>query len=406
MATPEPNNQRSLSVPDMDGLQQTMVLDEAYDDGMDELKSNAEQAVQRLLDIDPNDIEERRDGIAAVEQMAVGLQKKAARRSMMLKQSIHVLAKTGDDGGPVAGSLIELRTKVEELDPNRFDLSMNWFRRLIAMLPFVGTPVSNYFSRYQSADAVLGDIVLSLERGRDQLKRDIITLEDDQQQMYGLIEALKKVIAYGRWIDRTLTDRIDNELPDDDPKAGFLQEEIVFPLRQRIMDLQQQLNVSQQAVLTIEIINRNNKELIRGVSRALSVTVSALQVAITLSLALANQKIVLDKIEAVNQTTDSLIARTAENLKTQGVAIHKQAASTQLSMDTLKQSFADIQAALNDIAAFRRDALPQMARSILEMDEMAEAATEVIDKMDEGKQIQQEYGLEIFDTADQDEPGR
>jgi uncharacterized protein YaaN involved in tellurite resistance len=403
MATPEPNTQRSLSVPDMDGLRQVMALDEVGDDEDDALRSKAEQAVQRLLDIDPSDIEEKRSGIAAVEHMAVGLQKKAARRSMMLSQSIHGLAKSGDDGGPVAGSLIELRAKVEELDPNRVDFSMNWFRRLIATLPFVGTPVSNYFSRYQSADAVLGDIVLSLERGRDQLKRDVITLEDDQQQMAELIEALKKVIAYGRWIDQTLADRIDNELRDDDPKADFLREEIVFPLRQRIMDLQQQLNVSQQAVLTIEIIKRNNKELIRGVSRALSVTVSALQVAVTLSLALVNQKIVLDKIEAVNRTTDTLIARTAENLKTQGVAIHKQAASTQLSMDTLKQSFGDIRAALNDIAAFRRDALPQMARSILEMDEMAEAATEVIENIDEGKQLQQDYGLEIFDAAGQDD---
>ena len=402
MATPEPNDtQQSLSVPDIDGLRQIMALDEAGDD--DALRSQAEQAAQRLLDIDPEDIEARRSGIAAVEQMALGIQKKAARRSMMLKQSIYGLVKTGDDGGPVAGSLIELRAKVEELDPNRVDFSMNWVRRLFAVLPFVGTPVTNYFSRYQSADAVLSDIVLSLERGRDQLKRDVITLEDDQQQMVELIEVLKKVIAYGRWIDQTLSERIDNELPGDDPKAGFLQEEILFPLRQRIMDLQQQLNVSQQAVLTIEIIKRNDKELIRGVSRALSVTVSALQVAVTLSLALANQKIVLEKVEAVNRTTDSLIARTAENLKTQGVAIHKQAASTQLSMDTLKQSFADIQSALNDIAAFRRDALPQMARSILEMDEMAAAATEVIDKVDEGQQLRQEYGLEIFDAADQED---
>ena len=138
MATPELNTQRSLSVPDMDGLRQVMVLDEAGNDKDDELKSKAEQTVHRLLDIDPGDIDARRSGVAAVEQMAVGLQKKAARRSMMLKQSIHVLAKAGDDGGPVAGSLIELRAKVEELDPNRVDFSMNWLRRLIAMLPFAG----------------------------------------------------------------------------------------------------------------------------------------------------------------------------------------------------------------------------------------------------------------------------
>ena len=41
----------------------------------------------------------------------------------------------------------------------------------------------------------------------------------------------------------------------------------------------------------------------RGVDRSLDVTVNALQVAVTVALALANQKIVLDKVEAINKTT-------------------------------------------------------------------------------------------------------
>jgi uncharacterized protein YaaN involved in tellurite resistance len=273
---------------------------------------------------------------------------------------------------------------------------MNWFRRLIASLPFIGTPIEEYFSRYQSAETIISDIVSSLEKGRDQLKRDVITLNDDQQYMGDLAEKLKKAVTFSEMVDKGLSDKVDNELPSDDPKTIFIKEEILFPLRQRIMDLQQQLAVAQQAVLTIEIIKRNNKELIRGVSRALGVTVNALQIAITLSLALANQKIVLEKIEAVNKTTDDLIGRTAEKLKTQGVEIHKQASSAQLSMDVLKKAFDDIQIAYRDISTFRQKALPNMATTILEMDEFAAKAQATIEKMESSQEVEKYYGLDVI----------
>ena len=69
----------------------------------------------------------------------------------------------------------------------------------------------------------------------------------------------------------------------------------------------------------------------------------------------------LDKIEAINKTTSAMIAGTAERLKTQGTQIHEQASSTMLDMESLKQAFADIDAALDEISKYRREALPTMA---------------------------------------------
>jgi len=370
-------------------------LDARYQDENHELQQRAQASIDQLLRIDHNDIEEKRNSVAAVEALGAELQKMAARRSDMLKQSIHTLSKTGDDGGPVANSLIELRSKVEELDPNQFDFSTNWLRRALSALPFVGTPIKQYFAKYQSASTVIADIVASLEKGKDQLKRDNITLEDDQKYMQDLSQKLKKAIAFAELVDQGLTQKTDNELPSDDPKTVFIKEEILFPLRQRIMDLQQQLAVAQQAILTIEIIKRNNKELIRGVNRALGVTINALQIAVTLALALANQRIVLEKLEAVNQTTDNLIAQTAEKLKTQGVAIHKQASSAQLSMETLRKAFQDIEIAFNDISKFRQEALPKMAATIVEMDQFAAKAEQVINKLEAGQALEKHYGLDI-----------
>ena len=213
--------------------------------------------------------------------------------------------------------------------------------------------------------------------------------------MRELTHRLHKTIELGMLIDQKFSYALERDISEEDPRRRFIEDEIVFPLRQRIQDLQQQLAVNQQGVLAIEIIVRNNKELVKGVDRGINVTVNALNVAVTVALALANQKIVLDKIDAVNKTTNRLIAQTASQLRTQGAQIHKQASSTQLDMETLKKAFVDINAALDDISTFRKEALPQMAGSILEMDSLTKATEAAIQRMEEGTKVAPVVSLDV-----------
>lgn len=349
-----------------------------------DLGKKAESYIKMLMSHDF----ENQDKRIAVDQMGLKTQQLSAQRNKMLQQPINNLVKAGDDGGPVAKSLIDLKMQIEELDPARFDFSPGWFTRMLGWFPFIGAPLKKYFSRYESAQTVIDAIIKSLEMGRDQLKRDIITLGADQKGMEEMTTKLEKVIQLGQLIDQKLQYQLDREIAPEDPNHDFISEELVFPLRQRIMDLQQQLAVNQQGVLATEIIIRNNRELIRGVDRALNVTINALQVAITVALALANQKIVLKKIDAINKTTSNLIGHTAQQLRTQGADIHKQASQSMLDMETLEKAFSDINVALEDIARFRREALPQMANSILKMNTLTEEADKAISKIETGKQAQ------------------
>ena len=61
---------------------------------------------------------------------------------------------------------------------------------------------------------------------------------------------------------------------DEEKKIKFIKEEILFPLRQRLMDFQQLLVVNQQGIIAMEVIRKNNLELIRAVDRAETVTIS------------------------------------------------------------------------------------------------------------------------------------
>lgn len=359
------------------------------------IEAQADEVVGKLITVNPEDVAVKVDVRQALQTMGAALQRESAQRSQMLKQPIQKLYKDTEDGGPVGNALIDLKMQVEELDPGKFDFEAGWFTRTLGQLPMVGTPLKRYFSRFESASTVMDAIVRSLKDGRDQLNRDNVTLSNDQKSLAEINQRLEVAIKLGQSVDRKLSDLLAREVTPGDPKHEFIQSEWLFPLRQRIMDLQQQLVVNQQAILAIEMIIRNNVELMRGVDRAVNVTVSALQVAVTLALALANQKIVLQKVQAVNQTTDQLIAGTAERLRTQGAEIHKMAASTSLNIDTLKKAFADIRAAIDDVSKFRQEALPKMAQAIVELDQLSSDAGKTIDTMNAANRARDAFKSEM-----------
>ncbi|MEM9531906.1 MAG: toxic anion resistance protein [Pseudomonadota bacterium] len=352
-------------------------------DGDDpELEQQADALLKRLLAIDPAEAEVAESAKQAIESMGLSLQEAATKRSAMLKEPIRKLSARADDGGEVANALVDLKVKVEELDPGDVDLEPGWITRLLGMIPGVGTPLKRYFSRFESSRTVIDAIIRSLEDGKDTLSRDNITLQQDQKFMREVTRKLEKAAKLGQLLDHRISHALERELVSLPDKARFVQEELLFPLRQRIMDLQQQLAVNQQGIVTLEVIMRNNKELIRGVNRARHVTVNALQVAVTLALALANQKIVLDKVQAVNATTSDLIAGTAQRLRQQGAEIHKEAASTQIDMAALKSAFRDIHAALDDISRYRQATLPKMSDTIRELDQLTTEGEKKIRQME------------------------
>ncbi len=394
---PVPTATLNLSL-DVPSAQAALALPEP--EPTDELRSQAEAQVEQLLAIDPTNQDARDAARDAVDSMGRDLQQRSATRSRMLQAPLKEISHGTEDGGEVAKSLSDLRIEVEKLDPTGLDTEAGWFTRAIGKIPGVGTPLKRYFMRYESSQTQIDAIVHSLEKGRDQLKRDNVTLGEDQKQMRELTLALTDQIALAQELDAVVVDKLATEITPDDPRRQFVEEDILFALRQRTLDLQQQLAVNQQGVLAMEIIIRNNRELIRGVDRAIDVTISALQVAVTVALALAHQKIVLDKIEAINTTTSAMIAGTAERLKTQGTQIHQQASSTMLDMESLRAAFADIDTALDEISAYRREALPTMAGTILELDALTAESEAAIERMEQGRTASAE-----IDGSEIDGPG-
>jgi uncharacterized protein YaaN involved in tellurite resistance len=71
------------------------------------------------------------------------------------------------------------------------------------------------------------------------------------------------------------------------------------------------------------------------------------------------------------------------------------AAGTSINIETLKAAFADIKAAMDDVARFRQEALPKMAAAIVEMDKLSAEATKSIVNMENAKRVSATLNKEL-----------
>src|SRR5438874_6713435 len=132
----------------------------------------------------------------------------------------------------------------------------------------------------------------------------------------------------------------------------------------KTQDLATQLAVSAQGYLALELVRKNNLELVKGVDRATTTTVSALRTAVMTAQGLVNQKLVLDQIGALNETTADMIEGTSAMLRQQSAGVHEQAASATVSIEKLQAAFANIYATIDTIDASKLQALETMRQTI------------------------------------------
>jgi uncharacterized protein YaaN involved in tellurite resistance len=278
---------------------------------------------------------------------------------------------------------MDLQRELKDLDPSLIDFTKT------GILGKLFDPIRSYFAKYQKADSVIADIIVSLDKGNATLKNDNTTLEIEQQAMRDLTKKLMKEIQLGTLMDESIEKQIEAaKAGNEDPeKVKFVTEEVLFPLRQRFMDMQQMIVVNQQGVMATELVIRNNKELMRGVERAKNVTISALRISVMVAGALYNQKIVLKKIQMLNDLTNLFISSNAQMLKKQGAEIQKGSMEANISVETLKTAFADVMEALDSISTYKQEALPKMRDTINQFKELTAKSEEQIQQLEKGHKL-------------------
>ena len=262
----------------------------------------------------------------------------------------------------IGADLTELRRTVEKLDPKENGAGMTK-RKFLGIIP-MGNRINHYFDKYRSSQTHISAILNRLANGKDELLMDNAAIDTERAGLWKTMHKLEQMVHISKSLDKTLEDKA-NELDATDPaKAKAMRETALFYTRQRTTDLLTQMAVTVQGYLALDLVKKNNVELVKGVDRASTTTVAALRTAVTVAQAMTNQRLVLEQVSALNATTASMIDTTGELLKSQTGAIHEQAASSTIPLETLQRAFQNIYDTMDQIDAFKLAALANMKQTV------------------------------------------
>lgn len=290
-----------------------------------------------------------------------------------------------DGNNSVGNNLAALRSTIENLDPER-DGDFTQRRLIFGFIPW-GTRaarIKTYFDGYASAQSHLATILSNLAESKAGLISDNIAIDSERENLWEALGRIEQMIFVAREIDHQLSHEADRLAQSSDStesdirKAGVLRETAIFYTRQRTIDLQTQLAVTAQGYLVLDLVKKNNIETIKGIDRASTTTVAALRTAVIVAQALSAQKLVIDQISAINTSTISMVDSTGGYMRSQSAAIHKQAVSATIPLETLKKAFANVYATIDDIDRFKETALATMETSINAISEEIDSSKKFI----------------------------
>lgn len=323
-----------------------------------QLEEKAESFVNDLVAQDANSPEfgRRVDMIADMGRNEIA--QAAGQSNRFLDRPVRSM----DKESGVGNDLAELRRTIEDLDPGKQG-SLTSPKRLFGIIPF-GNKMRDYFDSYKSSQTHIASILTRLASGKDELLKDNAAIATERQSLWAAMGRLEQMIHVSKALDAKLEAKA-NEIETSDPgKAKAIRETALFYVRQRTTDLLTQMAVSVQGYLALDLVKKNNVELMKGVDRASTTTVAALRTAVTVAQALTNQKLVLEQITSLNATTANIIESTGTLLKSQTAQIHEQAASSTIPLETLKRAFQNIYDTMDAVDVFKAKALVSMKTTV------------------------------------------
>ena len=113
-------------------------------------------------------------------------------------------------------------------------------------------------------------------------------------------------------------------------------------LQQRVLDLKIAENVAMQSIPMLKTMEYSNLNLIRKINSAFIITMPVFKQALAQAIMLKRQKVQADALKALDDRTNEMLIRNAENTVAQSQAIARSAYGSSIQVETLQKTWQTI----------------------------------------------------------------
>ena len=221
----------------------------------------------------------------------------------------------------------------------------------------VGNSVAKLFQKYDTMGYEVEKVYVLLKKYENDIRESNANLKklyDANLHYYQLLEkyivagelALEEIEAYIYQIS------MNNSLGQEEKQMMLQKLEISKEmLSQRVYDLQIAENVAIQSAPMIQTIQMSNFNLMRKINSSFIITLPIFKQCLAQAVILKRQEIQAKSIKQLDDKTNELIMRNAQNTARQSVEIAKMASGSSVSISTLEKSFETIMKGIEDTKA-------------------------------------------------------
>lgn len=281
----------------------------------------------------------------------------------------------------VVKSLMDMENKIVELNPAK--AGINWDDPLRGgrifgiKLPFIGDKLQKYIQKTRDASQYIEMVNKELDEGSRIIRESIGEIDLEKQKNLEITMRSNEYLYLNSAIVKKVESRmIENKL--NDKEKELVTEVILYPLEQKKSDLNTQIHVAITSYYGLDVIQKNNKELLRGVQRCQMVALPALNTSITMASALADQKNVHDTVGAINQTAEEMLNNVSTMVSSQSQQIQKSAQSETIKRKSIMDNYKKIEDALKKTSEYRLQAHAALKKDNEKMEELTKNAVSMM----------------------------
>ncbi|HHT20185.1 MAG TPA: toxic anion resistance protein [Tissierellia bacterium] len=253
------------------------------------------------------------------------------------------------DAGYVGDIMTDLMVKVRSLELEQAGEKSSWLDN-IPFLRKANDKMGTFLARYEDLDQQIDKIEAELDVARLQMLTDISNLDSlyannldyfNQLQLY--IIAGQEKLAEMR--EETIPRLRQEAASSGEPMSAQLVadfEDTVNRFEKKVHDLEISKTLAIQTAPQIKLIQNNDKQLVDKIQTAMLNTIPLWKSQIVIALGLHKQENVLKMQKQVTDTTNELLLKNAEQLKTSSIEVARESERSIVDVETLKKVNQDL----------------------------------------------------------------
>lgn len=290
------------------------------------------------------------------EQFGVGAQKNIAAFSETILSQIK-----SKDAGQIGDIMTDLMVKVKDADIDGSD-DGNFFKKL----PFfnkISNNTEKYLAKFQTVETQIDKIESELDRARMGLLKDIGVLDNLYQKNVEYFNDLQLYIFAGEEkLQELKTDTLpglrQEAVASNDPMATQLVndfENTVNRFEKKVFDLRLSKTMAIQTAPQIKLIQNNDKALVDKIQTAILNTIPLWKSQMVIALSLSKQKSGIEMQKSVSQTTNDLLRKNSEMLKTNTIDVARESEKGIVELETLKKVNDDLISTIDETLKIQKE---------------------------------------------------